>query len=85
MVQCFDILVLLNRPSIWHIRHAELLALVNENSTALEAQESGQHLRGQSPVFKFVRREPGNCPRLVVILEIQCVPSIVLVHECLPL
>lgn len=85
MIQAIHVLVLVHGPLLWHVVHAELLALVHERGAGLEAEEESEHLGALGAVGRVVVTEPRHRPWLVVVLQVERVPAAVVTHELLPL
>lgn len=85
MVQAVDVLVLLHGPVLGDVCHSDLLALVDKRGAGLESEEDGDELGAGGAVLGTVVGEPADRAGLVVVLEVERIPAVVVVHESLPL
>lgn len=85
MAEAVNVLILLQGPVLGHIGHANLLALVEEGRARLEAEENCNQLGARDTMLGIIMDEAADRSRLVVVLQIQGVPALVVVHELLPL
>lgn len=84
MIQAIDILVFLHWPIRRHVSHANFLSLVDKRRAGLESQENSDELGAIRAVLGVVVDKSANRPRLVVVLDVEGVPAVVVVHETLP-
>jgi hypothetical protein len=84
MVDAVNILVLLNWPVSRDIGHANLLALVDERRACLEAKEESDEFGASFSMLWRVDGEAAYGAWLVVVLQVQRIPPVVVVHETLP-
>lgn len=85
VIETVNIFVLLHGPFFGHIGHADFLALIDEGGSGLETKEYGDELGARLTMFGAVYGETADRTRLIVVFQVQCVPSIMVVHESLPL
>lgn len=85
VIEAVDILVLVHRPLLGNVVHSEFLALVDKGCPGLEALYDGDQLGAVGAVGGLVAGETTDSTRLVVVLEVEGVPAVVVVHETLPL
>lgn len=85
MVQAIDVLVVLHTPLYRYVCHADFLALVDERCAGLESEEDGNELGTCLPVFGPIVGKTTHGAGLIMILQVKSIPTVVVVHEALPL
>lgn len=84
VINAINVFVLLNGPLLWNIRHANLLSLVYKRRASLESMKHGNHLCTGLAVLRVIVCEAADDSRLIVVLQVEGVPAVVVVHELLP-
>lgn len=84
VVQSVDVFVFLNRPILRDVHHPKLLALVDEWGPSLETEEDGQHLGAGLTVLLTRAGKTAHGAGLVMVLQVEGIPTIIGVHELLP-
>lgn len=85
VIQAVDVLVLIHVPSNGHVCHANLLALVDKGRASLQTEKDGNELGACFSMFGLIVGKSTHGAGLVVVLQVQCIPAVVVVHEALPL
>lgn len=84
VINTINVFVLLNRPLLWNIRHANLLSLVYKRRAGLESMKHGNHFCTGLAVLRVIVCETADDSWLVVVFQVEGVPAVVVVHEFLP-
>lgn len=70
IIQRLQVFVFCNLPLFLHVYHAELLALIDVDSSRLESEESSKHLRSNHAVFWGIGGPARYGAGLVVIFKV---------------
>lgn len=84
MVDTFNIFILLNRPLFRNVGHANFLSLVYKRGASLESMEYSNEFCAGHAVLRFIICKTADDSGLIMILEVEGVPAVIVVHEILP-